>query len=361
MANPEHLEKLKKGVETWNKWRNENREIIPDLSDAKLNWSDLAVKLSRVNLSKADLSRTDLEGMNLIKAYLRGAHLTDANLSEADLREANLSWADLREANLSWADLSGTDFSWADLTGADLSQARLYNSLFWHSNIEKANFTGCRMGSTTFANVDLSKAKDLDAVEHGGPSTIGMDTIYLSKGKIPETFLRGAGIAENFITKMHLLTAEPYYSCFISYSSKDQGFAKFLHAGLQQEGVPCWFAPEDLKTGDKFRQRIDEAIRINDKLLVVLSKNSIKSSWVEEEVESALEREQRQNKLVLFPVRLDDAVMKTKLAWAASLRRTRHIADFVKWQEPEHYQTAFKRLLRDLQGEATKATSAGAP
>src|SRR5208282_6616392 len=76
------------------------------------------------------------------------------------------------------------------------------------------------------------------------------------------------------------------------------------------------FAPEDLKIGDKFRTRIDESIRIYDKVMVILSANSINSPWVEKEVEAALEKERKQNKLVLFPIRLDDAVMETDRAWA---------------------------------------------
>ena len=103
-----------------------------------------------------------------------------------------------------------------------------------------------------------------------------------------------------------------------------------------------------MKIGDKFRTRIDESIRIYDKLMVILSENSIRSPWVEEEVEAALEKERKQHKPVLFPIRLDDAVMETDQAWAASLRRTRHIGDFRAWKEHNPYQKSFERLLRDL-------------
>ena len=34
MANPEHLEILYQGKEVWNRWRDENPEIVPDLSAA---------------------------------------------------------------------------------------------------------------------------------------------------------------------------------------------------------------------------------------------------------------------------------------------------------------------------------------
>jgi hypothetical protein len=40
----------------------------------------------------------------------------------------------------------------------------------------------------------------LDTAHHDGPSTVGLDTIYNSKGQISEAFLRGAGVPKNFIT-----------------------------------------------------------------------------------------------------------------------------------------------------------------
>jgi hypothetical protein len=147
-----------------------------------------------------------------------------------------------------------------------------------------------------------------------------------------------------------------FYSCFISYSTKDQHLAERLYADLQSKGVRCWFAPEDLKIGDKFRTRIDESIRAFDKLLLVLSKHSISSPWVEEEVEAALDRERRDKRLALFPICLDDAVMETETAWAASLRRTRHIGDFRNWKDHDAYTKGFERLMRDLQNEAAIPT-----
>ncbi len=122
----------------------------------------------------------------------------------------------------------------------------------------------------------------------------------------------------------------------------------------------CWFAPEDLKIGDRFRDEIDRSIRVYDKLLLVLSERSIRSDWVQAEVETALEKERRLGRelpadarrpTVLFPVKLDDTVMETPQAWAGDIRRTRHIGDFRYWKEHDAYKRAFDRLLRDLQAE----------
>jgi hypothetical protein len=103
-----------------------------------------------------------------------------------------------------------------------------------------------------------------------GASSIGIDTIYLSGGNISEVFLRGCGVSEDFITFMKSLVGKPieFYSCFISYSSRDQEFAERLHADLRSRNVRCWFAPEDLKIGDRLRPSFDEAIRVHDKLMV---------------------------------------------------------------------------------------------
>ena len=78
---------------------------------------------------------------------------------------------------------------------------------------------------------------------------------------------------------------------------------------------------EDLKIGDQFRLEINDAIRHHDKLVLVLSASSIESSWVEDEVKKALKREEAEGKTVLFPVRIDDAVLVTPEPWAARIRK----------------------------------------
>ena len=112
--------------------------------------------------------------------------------------------------------------------------------------------------------------------------------------------------------------------------------------------IRAWFAPEDLKIGERFRPRIDESIRIFDKLVVILSSHSTESAWVEREIEEALERERQQQSDVLFPIRLDDSVLTSDSAWAADIRRSRHVGDFREWKDHDKYLRALERLVRDL-------------
>lgn len=104
-----------------------------------------------------------------------------------------------------------------------------------------------------------------------------------------------------------------------------------------------------MKIGDKIRPRIDEAIYLQDKLLLILSEYSVASDWVEHEVETALAREYKEKRTLLFPIRLDNAILKCKYTgWAALVQNERHIGDFINWKDHDQYQVAFERLLRDL-------------
>jgi hypothetical protein len=144
-------------------------------------------------------------------------------------------------------------------------------------------------------------------------------------------------------------TPPKYHSCFISFSSKDHTFAYKLYGDLKAAGVECWFAPENLKIGDETRTVLDEAIYGQGKLLLILSKNSVSSDWVQKEVETAFEKERMPPRtLTLFPIRTDDCVMTTTEAWAADIRRMRNIGDFRGWKNPLTYAKALGFLLRDL-------------
>jgi hypothetical protein len=95
-----------------------------------------------------------------------------------------------------------------------------------------------------------------------------------------------------------------FYSCFISYSSRDQAFADRLYTDLQAKGVRCWFAPHDIQGGKKIHDQIDDAIKVHDKLLLILSDASMNSNWVQTEIANARSKEKRQKRQTLFPITL---------------------------------------------------------
>ncbi len=155
MANPDHLDILKQGVDIWNEWRKQHPEIQPDLIQADLS----EVDLSLVNLSLANLWRANLWQANLSGADLSKAFLVEVDLSEADLSTADLSEADLSGANLSLADLSLANFSRADLREANLSRATLVET-----NFTKTTLTQCFVYGIAVWNVQLQGANQENLV-----------------------------------------------------------------------------------------------------------------------------------------------------------------------------------------------------
>jgi hypothetical protein len=61
---------------------------------------------------------------------------------------------------------------------------------------------------------------------------------------------------------------------------------------------------------------------------------------------------------VLFPLRLDNAVLESRRAWVRSLRFHRHIADFTGWKDHDTYLQGFERLLSDLKADTLNRTEA---
>jgi hypothetical protein len=267
--------------------------------------------------------------------------------------------------DLSGADLSGANLSEADLRDADLDRANLHRA-----NLDGANLDGAIIAHTILVDVDLSTVKGLDTIHHYAPSSIGIDTLSRSKGKIPEVFLRGAGVPENFITFMKSLTsaAFAFYSCFISYSTKDQDFADRLYADLQAKGVRCWFAPHSIQGGRKIHEQIDEAIKVYDKLLLILSDASMSSNWVKTEIANARAKERQQKRQMLFPISLVpfDRIKEWKLFDADtgidSAREIREyfVPDFSNWKDHDVYAKAFDLLVRSLKADSPRAASEAA-
>jgi len=373
VANEEHLRILRAGVDHWNGWRNSNRAVTPDLSEADL---------FRANLSNADMSNADLHAADLRAATL--SNLRYANLSHADLRDAYLGAADLRDADLSASRLSYSYMSFADLTRADLRAASLNFTDLTFSRLNKARLIevdlkntklfgadlhNANVGWCTFSNVSLYGIDGIDSIKHEGPSTIGTDTLERSAAALSkasadqyavEVFLALAGVSNDYIDffRSRVGQAIEFYSCFISYSAKDQEFAERLHADLKGKNLRCWYAPHDLEAGKKIHEQIDEAIRLYDKLLLILSSNSIESEWVKTEIAKARKRETGENRRMLFPIRLVD--FETLRDWECfdsdtgkdSAREIReyYVPNFSMWKtDHDAYKRELEKLVIALQ------------
>jgi hypothetical protein len=325
MANEEHLKILQQGVAAWNKWREENPEVIPDLF-------------------RADLRKADVSGANLSWANLREADLWRADVGEANLTGVNLHGAELKEADLHGANLSG-----ADLSESDLGGAKLYG--------------------THFTNTNLINAKNLDKCDHWGPSNIDHRT-FVKSGNLTITFLHGCGLNDWEIETMKLFnpklrtnqiidiqqrvfelrSGKPIQTTnlFISYSHADEKFVEHLEGYLEDRRVLYWRDVHDAPAGP-LEEIVIRAMRDNPAVLLILSHHSVESDWVEYEAKKARELEKELGRHVLCPVALDESWKTCR--WEEKLRmqiKKYNILDFSDWQNDHNFEAKFNRLLEGL-------------
>ncbi len=358
-----------------------------DLSRMDLNNADfrganfrganlIEANLGEADLSQVDLSQADLIGANLQGATLRGAHLAEANLISVNLVEANLVEADLRRADLSGvnlngaevrgatlrrAELIGSNLMGADLRQADLSGADLSGATLIGADLQAADLSGARLigtdlseavfGYTKLLDIDLRQTIGLEMTSHQAPSALDLRTLYRSKGVIPDLFLIGLGAPDTLVEHAAAIqqAATPYYACFLSYVEADEGVAYKLFTDLQRHGVRCWLSDDEARATDLYLPTTDASIYFQDKQLLIFSERSLATPWVVAEVEAALKRERRLDEIVLFPLRLDEAMLTAEADWLHPLQSNRNIHDFSGWQTDTLYQKSLARLLRHLQ------------
>lgn len=358
----DHLTILKQGVKTWNKWRRENYDLEIHLRNAEFPEVDLSI----IDLREANLSGSSLRGFTLVRANFLGADLNGVDFREANLEGANLYKANLRGANLSKANLKS-----ANLFGADLSEAYLFETDLSGSKLNGANLRGTYIGQTRFNSIDFSQTMGLDEIEYMEPCFIGIDTFRLSKGKLPAVFLRGCGLSDadieytklsnpelsneeitRILYKIHDLRASQSVQIsplFISYSQGDGIFVDKLENYLYKIGIRFWRDVHDGKAG-RLEKQIDRAIRQHPIVLLVLSRNSLQSDWVEHEVRMARQLEKETGRDVLCPVTLDKSWVSSP--WPKRVMEQimeYNILDFSAWKDDVKFEGMFRKLIDGLE------------
>lgn len=342
MANEEQLAILKQGVKAWNEWRERNPDV-------------------EISLFEANLTGANLKGVDLTRAYLRNADLTGAILTNANFTGANLIGAYLRNA-----DLTKAVFARADLRQVNLQLSHLVRTVLTGSNL-----SGAWIGETFMVDLDLGDAMGLEDVIHAAPSHISIDTLPQSKGRIPDNFLRGCGLSDWEIAQAKLYNPDlsnkeindaqykvydfrasqaiQISPLFISYSHSDREFVNKIDVSLTQKGVRFWRDIHDMKAG-RIEKQIDRAISQTQTVLLVLSKNSLNSDWVEHEVRTARQLGKDIDRDVLCPIALDDSWKSSR--WPARVMEQiteYNILDFSAWEDDVKFESMFRRLIDGLQ------------
>ena len=184
IPNKRHLAILKKGRRSWNKWRERNPDVIPqlsgidffpeelrDLEGYNLDYANLAgvegtvvsfrhASLFKANLEKAKFKESTFDEANLVEANLRGINLCDTsfertNLRNATLQEAEISFSDFIEANLQGADIQKAYLSLSNFQRAILKKVKLINATLHDVDFRESNFNEAYLEKTTITDCDV--------------------------------------------------------------------------------------------------------------------------------------------------------------------------------------------------------------
>ncbi|QVK20847.1 toll/interleukin-1 receptor domain-containing protein [Mycoplasmatota bacterium] len=91
---------------------------------------------------------------------------------------------------------------------------------------------------------------------------------------------------------------------FISYCTEDEKLARKVKSVLEQNGYRTWFAPDNIKYGSSYAESIEDAISYSSCFLALLTDRSIKSRWVEKEIDRAVN-----HGTIIIPVIVDDITL----------------------------------------------------
>ncbi|HEX8875302.1 MAG TPA: toll/interleukin-1 receptor domain-containing protein [Phycisphaerales bacterium] len=356
MANSDHVLIVARGASSLEARLLGDPKIRIDISGASFCGLDLrAIDLFEADASNADFSRADLRGAVFHSTRLDGVNFEGANLIGAMFQNCSLA---------------GTNFSNAisenlSMTACILEDAVLANATFLGALFRRCRFIGSQfrrvvLGETVFVLCDFERVDDLGEALHLAPSSF--DTVSLNSvaAFAPAAFFQGCGIPLEAVdaTQSRSSNSGPirHHSCFISHSSRDDEFARALHRALTKRKLHCWYAPEDLKPGFKLFDQVDAAIHLYDRLLVVLSENSMNSDWVRTEIARARRRERTEKRQVLFPIAivpfeslrnwvLVDADSGQDLAAAI---REYFVPDFSNWRDQHAFAAAVEKISDSL-------------
>jgi hypothetical protein len=157
----------------------------------------------------------------------------------------------------------------------------------------------------------------------------------------------------------------------VSYSWSDAHFVDRVRDRLVAEGINVWLDRHDMVAGT-IQDQVWRAIQNYHAVIIVLSRHSIASDWVENELDMARKKERQLGKAVLCPIAIDDS-WKIKVSAYASpgdpsrqLWRTlqqKLVIDFADW-ETDRFHPSFSKLLRGLKtnyGPAADAIKSESP
>lgn len=325
----------------------------------------VACKFNGATIERSNFNQAKLARSKFTNAQISGA-FGAADFFEADLSGATIT-AYLEDAFLVSTDLSSARFIGAQLKGAFFGNNLYRETIFVMSDLSNVHVTSpSHIDDATLAATAYETRRVLQIIQDGKVALDGDDlreaqkSATLGMSTTRELFVAN-GVSQSHVIQIFnvmptILGSSTYQSVFISYSSADEEFAQRLYNDLRTSGVNVWFAPHDMRGGRTVITQVTDAIRKAERLILVLSEESMHSNWVATEILEARRAEKESNTNKLFPVRIVDleAIRRWQLFDSdtgedlARIVREYHVLDFSSWRDALQMSESVTRLIRDL-------------
>jgi uncharacterized protein YjbI with pentapeptide repeats len=146
------------------------------------------IDLSTTDLSQRRLSMINFDGADLSRAFVASSELVDSRFRHANLQRAQLIGATVTRCDFEGADLMGSNWRSGNIVNSRPDRARfaadIVGAVLRNVSVEGADFSGAEAGHTLWSDLNLAPAVGLDKLRHSSASTIGLDTIVRSHGRI---------------------------------------------------------------------------------------------------------------------------------------------------------------------------------
>jgi uncharacterized protein YjbI with pentapeptide repeats len=311
--NKRHYHIFMQGAKVWNAWRKEHPNVRPNLNNVDIGiGTSEYMRLKELGMESQFLSEADEFKRNAVK--LSAEELVGINLSNTDMQDVNFwmvnfSYADMRGANLTGAYLRDTNYYRANLKDANLSSSLLRGTRFTSTCLDGTDFSRAEMGAK-FRYTDLSTATGFETCIRPHPD-IDVETLLLSKGQLPDNFLRSPWqdeeISQALIDYSRTLASasgtnekvafpldQRPLRLFYCYAREDERLRGHLEKHLsllKQEGLIVPWCDREITAGEYFEQKILSNIDTADIFLALVSPAFMSSSYCHNiELKRALER-----------------------------------------------------------------------
>jgi hypothetical protein len=157
----------------------------------------------------------------------------------------------------------------------------------------------------------MRKAATVAGVKHYERSAIAPLVSWATSAGVLDLGVRVEGLVAQAVASKETRHLEHAHErvAFISHSTKDKPFVRKLAADLVASGVKVWLDEQRILVGDSVPEKIAQGLAESDFFLIVVSQNSVSSSWVKKELSSALVHEIERRKVTVLPIKLDDSPM----------------------------------------------------